>query len=180
MTALILVALILSVIELVRTKAMSLLAWAVAALSLALSYGRVMFVAAIALCLGGALACANVRPAVLKAQQSLQFGLESADDAELAVYRSHTIAALTPAKHAEISDAFARAYREQSKLARAMRTWHPGDAIPVQLSSLLAEVRGIDGLVRAYAPGAADVLQRVADVLAKIAEIQQLMTGGGL
>lgn len=86
-------------------------------------------------------ACApSKRARVVQAYQSTQIGLGAVQDAELALYKSGTVPALTLEKHQEINRAFVKAFRAQITFGNALLAWRSEGVQPSGYAEWLAAI----------------------------------------
>lgn len=104
----------------------------------------------------------NPKPRVVTAYQATEIGLGSVQDAELALYRSGTVPALTPQVHARINMALVQAFDLQIKFGHAILVWEPG-ALPAGYEMWLASIENVLQVVTEVVPKGSTVMTTTLD-----------------
>jgi hypothetical protein len=73
--------------------------------------------------------------------------LAAFQDLEIALFRGNEIPQLTPQLHMQIEAKLAIAFRSHATAARAVRTWQPGQPVPIDVNQLQADVLSVQGLL---------------------------------
>lgn len=125
------------------------------------------------LCLAPACASNPARVAVSPRQhltldvlQPTFLALNALQDMELTLFRSGEVPQLTIPAHQQIEAKLAIAFRAHAAASLAVRTWTPGSAVPVDITQLAGDVRGIRLLITSLAIPPNSPLTAKADSLA--------------
>lgn len=112
--------------------------------------------------------------------QALDLVLSHAQDAELSLYESGTVAALTPDRHKAFHAALYTAMDATERLAIALLAWRAGDPAPDDVASVLAAAKEALAALEAAVPEASAVLGHVRAWLETAIALQAIFSGGAL
>ena len=79
--------------------------------------------------------------------QPTEKALEAFKELEINLFRGGTIPQLTTQTHRQIEDKMAIAFRSVAVAARAVRTWQPGQPVPVDVRQIMADVQSVHELL---------------------------------
>lgn len=135
----------------------------------------------ITLVLGFSIGCRSMpaKQQAVEGLQSVQTVLGAAQDFERSQYAAGNIKGLTAQVHRDISAGFSKAFSAQIEAGTVLKTWHPGDPLPVALTDISKYAVEVLTLVKAIPAegGQAQLQAQVQDILDRTAAIVKQLQG---
>lgn len=116
---------------------------------------------------------------VVNSYDAVQTALEGIQDVEQTTYDSKALAGLTPAVHAKVQRALAKAFDAQIQIGPALKAWRAGDPAPAGITQWLATVNEVVDAIEPLVPQSGNIGQQALKwakvVLAILEDMNQIV-----
>jgi hypothetical protein len=121
----------------------------------------------------------SLRQRAVQQVQTIDTILATAQDAEINLYASGAVPALTPEKHRAYHAALAKGFDAAERVAIATKAWRAGDPVPNDTRAILDAAEEALGVLEGVLPEQHRLFGLVRQWLETAIALEQMFAGGG-